>query len=61
MCQKVERLVEIITKMKECGLEPKTIQFVVNTSNNPYLVLVEGVKHAKPQLKVLPNFVNEGV
>lgn len=61
ICQKVERLVELITKMIECKIWPKTIQFVVNTKGNPYLVLVEGVKHAKPQLKVLPNFVNEGV
>ena len=45
--------------MREVGLEPKRVQFVTGTTfGAPYLVLVVGVKDVKPQLKILPNYVN---
>ena len=62
MCQRTERFVSLITKMVSVGLEPTKIQFVVNKLGSaPYLFLIEGVKGVKPQLKILPEFVNEGV
>ncbi len=62
ICQRTERLTDLITKMVSVGLSPSRIQFVVNKSGNaPYLFLIEGVKGVKPQLKILPEFVNEGV
>ncbi len=62
MCQRVERLTDLIFKMKSVGLEPSRIQFVVNAQGGkPYLFLIEGVKGIKPQLKVMEEFVNKGV
>ncbi len=62
MCQRTERFTSLLTKMVSVGLEPTKIQFVVNKLGSaPYLFLIEGVKGVKPQLKILPEFVNEGV
>ena len=59
MCQRVERLTEMIATLVECGLEPSRLQFIVTKNNaTPYLFLIEAVKGVKPQLKVLENFVN---
>lgn len=59
MCQRVERLTEMITSLVKHGLEPSRLQFIVtNNSNKPYLFLIEAVKGVKPQLKVLENYVN---
>ncbi len=59
MCQRTERLTDLIICMRQYNLEPSRIQFVVTNSNKkPYLFLIEGVKNVKPQLKVLENVVN---
>ena len=59
MCQRVERLTEMIVTMKSFGLEPSRLQFIVTKNNpKPYLFLIEAVKGVKPQLKVLENYVN---
>ncbi len=59
MCQRVERLTEMICSLKEYGLEPSRLQFIVTKNNlKPYLFLIEAVKGVKPQLKVLENYVN---
>ncbi len=59
ICQRVERFTDIIINMKENGLEPCRIQFATaGKDNKPYLVLVEGAKGVKPQLKVLPSIGN---
>ena len=62
MCQRTERLADLISKMVSVGLNPTRIQMVVTKAGGaPYLFLIEGVKGVKPQLKILPEFVNEGV
>ena len=62
MCQRTERLVDLIYKMVSVGLNPTRIQTVVTKSGGaPYLFLIEAVKGVKPQLKILPEFVNIGV
>lgn len=62
MCQRTERFTDLILKMASVGLEPTRIQFVVTELGKaPYLFLIEGVKGVKPQLKILPEFVNKGV
>ena len=62
MCQRTERFVDLVTKMVSVGLNPTRIQMVVTKAGGaPYLFLIEGVKGVKPQLKILPEFVNEGV
>ena len=59
MCQRIERLVELIQDMKENKLEPYRIQFVSTSHDKPpYLFLIEGVKGVKPQLKVLETIIN---
>ena len=62
MCQRIERLTDLIVKMRSVNLEPSRLQFVTNFQGaKPYLFLIEGVKGVKPQLKVLEEFVNKGV
>lgn len=49
-----ERLVEIISKMLEFGIEPKRIQFCYpKEGKNANSVLIEGIKNGNPGLKVL--------
>lgn len=62
MCQRTERLVELITSMVSVGLNPSRLQFIVNKNQKePYLFMIEAYKGVKPQLKVLADFINEGV
>ena len=62
ICQRTERLVDMICKMVSVGLNPTRIQTVVTKKGgNPYLFLIEAVKGVKPQLKILPELINEGV
>lgn len=62
MCQRTERFIELINKFTSVGLTPSRLQFIVNSSGKaPYLFMIEGVKGVKPQLKILPEFVNVGV
>ncbi|MBO7215216.1 MAG: methyltransferase [Clostridia bacterium] len=62
MCQRTERFTDLVLKMASVGLEPTKIQFVVTELGKaPYLFLIESVKGVKPQLKILPEFVNKGV
>lgn len=59
MCQRTERLVELILDMKSVGLNPARIQMVTGKSGGkPYLFLIEAFKGVSPQLKVLEEFVN---
>lgn len=53
LCQRPERLCDVITEMRANGLEPKRLRFVhKNPSGAPWLFLIEGRKGAKPFLKV---------
>ncbi len=62
MCQRTERFIDMITKMVSVGLNPCKIQMVTTKSGgSPYLFLIEAVKGVKPQLKILPEIINEGV
>lgn len=56
LCQRPERLAEVITLMAAQGIEPKRLQLVCkNQSAPPWLVLVEGRLGGRPGLRVLPN------
>ncbi|MEG0895842.1 MAG: methyltransferase, partial [Oscillospiraceae bacterium] len=49
LCQRPERLVDILYYMRKNGVEPKKVQFVSkNKDTSPWLVLVEGKKGSKP-------------
>ena len=56
MVHKVERLVDIICHMRKYKIEPKRLRFVfTNEKSKPTLVLIEGVKNARPFLKIDSN------
>ena len=51
-----ERVVDILTLMRENKIEPKIIRFVFSSKNvEPKLVLIKGIKNARPFLKVEKN------
>ena len=58
MVHRPERLIDIISIMRKNKIEPKRIRFVyshMNKKENAKLVLIEGIKNAKPFLKVENN------
>ena len=56
MVHRPERLVDIIYLMRKYKIEPKLLRFVnSNEDKEPKLVLIKGVKNAKPFLKVEKN------
>lgn len=64
MVHRPERLVDILSYMRQYKIEPKEIRFVCShNGESPKLVLVKGVKNAKPFLKFRENlyiYDNEG-
>jgi len=53
MVHRMERLVDVIATMRKYKMEPKRIRFIHPTvSKAPNLFLVEGIKNAKPFLKI---------
>lgn len=55
ICQKPERLPDIICRMRKFGIEPKRLRFVSGREGKePYLFLIEGRKGSGKQLNVLP-------
>ncbi len=54
MVHRTDRLVDILFLMRNKGLEPKRIKFIHSSpSKRPHLLLIEGVKGGKPDLKFL--------
>ena len=50
-----ERMIDIITEMKNTNIEPKKIQLVYPfKGKNANILLIEGSKNGKPGLKILP-------
>ncbi|MBO5105183.1 MAG: methyltransferase [Ruminococcus sp.] len=55
VCNRPERLSDVICAMKNNGIEPKRIRFVSkNPESAPWLFLVEGKKGSKPFMQVEP-------
>lgn len=53
MVHRPDRLVDVLFKMRKEKIEPKQIRFVYpKISKEPNLVLIKGVKNAKPFLKI---------
>lgn len=53
ICQRPERLCDVISAMKKSGIEPKRLRFVQkDASSAPWLFLIEGKKGSKPFLTV---------
>lgn len=60
VCNRPERLCDIMVAMRESGLEPKRVRFVSKNKNTaPWLVLVEGRKGSKPFMKVEPQLYTQ--
>lgn len=55
LCNRPERLSDVIFAMKNNNIEPKRLRFVSkNETSPPWLFLIEGKKNSKPFMQVLP-------
>ena len=60
VCNRPERLCDIMVAMRKNNLEPKRARFVSkNKKTSPWLVLVEGKKGSKPFMKIEPQFYTQ--
>ena len=56
MVHRPERLVDILNMMRKYKIEPKILRFVYSNKNaEPKLILIKGIKNAKPFLKIKNN------
>lgn len=61
ICNRPERLADVITAMKNYNIEPKQLRFVSKTPHDaPWLFLIEGKKGSKAFMKVLPQLYING-
>jgi tRNA1(Val) A37 N6-methylase TrmN6 len=61
LCHRPERLTDLLTLMRVQRVEPKRLRFVQQrVSTKPWLVLVEGKKHAKPGILTEATLIVEG-
>ncbi len=60
ICNRPERLCDIMVAMRKNNLEPKRARFVSkNKDTSPWLILVEGKKGSKPFMRVEPQFYTQ--
>lgn len=58
VCQRPERLTDVLCAMRAARIEPKRLQFVAARGEKaPWLVLAEGQKNRAPGLRVLPTLI----
>ena len=56
MIHRPERLVDVLSLLRNYKIEPKELRFVCSIVNkSPKLVLIKGIKNAKPFLKIDKN------
>ena len=56
MVHRPDRLVDIVSIMRKYKIEPKRLKIVYSNKNSePNLILVKGIKNARPFLKVEKN------
>lgn len=61
LCHRPERLCDLVSLMRTCGVEPKRLRHVQQrVSTRPWLVLIEGKKGGRPGLLVEPALIVEG-
>lgn len=62
MCNRPERLSDVIYAMKSYNIEPKRIRFVSkNPDSAPWLFLIEGKKGSKPFMQIEPQlYIRDG-
>ncbi len=55
MCNRPERLADVVCAMRNSGIEPKRLRFVSGSADTaPWLFLIDGTKGGKSFMKVLP-------
>ncbi len=60
ICQRPERLADIICAMRSVNIEPKRLQYVsAHKGKAPYLILIEGQKNRAPGIKTLPLLITQ--
>lgn len=60
LCNRPERLCDILTAMRQNGIEPKRVRFAAKTPEDaPWLVMVEGRRGGKPFLQVEKNLYTQ--
>lgn len=60
VCNRPERLADMICDMRSAGIEPKRVRFVSkNAYTSPWLVLVEGKKGGSPFMQVERSFYTQ--
>lgn len=60
ICQRPERLADVISAMRAVKIEPKKMQFVAaRPEKAPWLVLIEGQKYRASGLRMLPTFFTQ--
>ena len=60
LCQRPERMADVICAMRECLIEPKRIRLVQPRANSePWLGLVEGRRGGRPGIKFMPTLIVE--
>ena len=60
VCNRPERLADMIDSMRKHGIEPKTLRCVQQRADrSPWLVLLEGRRGGNPFLKILPPLIVE--
>ncbi len=61
ICQRPERLLDVMQAMRKAKIEPKRLRFVQKRGDSaPWLFLIEGKKGAKPFLQVEAPFIIQG-
>ena len=56
MVHRTDRLVDILTLMRQYKIEPKKMRFIyANKESESKLILIKGIKNAKPFLKIQNN------
>ncbi len=56
LCNRPERLADVISAMKNNNIEPKRLRFVAKDNNSaPWLFLIEGRLGGKPFMEVMPS------
>ena len=58
ICHRADRLIDVISELKNNNIEPKRLRFVSGKNKDPYLFMLEGVKGGKSGLKVENTLIN---
>ena len=63
ICNRPERLADVVSAMKNHNIEPKRLRFVAKSPESPpWLFLIEGKKGSKPFMQIMPQlYINNSM